>query len=463
MAATRIEKDSMGEMQVPADALWGASTQRAVLNFPVSGLRFGRKFVRAMGLVKYACAMANESLGRLDPKIAASIKQAAREVADGKWDDHFVVDIFQTGSGTSTNMNANEVIANRAAQIAGGKAGDKAIHPNDHVNMGQSSNDIIPTVAHVAVTEALHHEFMPHLHRLHNALKQKAEEFRDVIKIGRTHLMDATPITLGQEFSGYASQISHADRRVMGAVIKLRELPIGGTAVGTGINTHPQFAKRVCEILNHETQEAFQEAPNHFEAQAANDAMVEIAAELKTVAVSLAKIANDIRMLGSGPRCGVGEIMLPEIQPGSSIMPGKVNPVVCEAVLQVCAQVIGCDATVTWAASMMSNFELHAAHPVIARNILESIRLLGNVCDVFVDKCISGIKANEKRCADLVEHSLAMCTSLAPHIGYDAAAAIAKEAYQTGKTVREIAGTKGSLSAAKLNELLDPRSMTKPS
>lgn len=462
MPKMRTERDSMGEMEVPADALWGASTQRAVLNFPISGVRFSRKFIRALGLVKYAGAMANESLGKLDHKRATLIKQAAREVAEGKLDDHFVVDIYQTGSGTSTNMNANEVIANRAMQLAGNGAGDLKIHPNDHVNMGQSSNDVIPTAAHVAVTEALHHDLMPHLHRLHQSLSAKSVEFQDVIKIGRTHLMDATPITLGQEFGGYASQVSHADRRILNCVIKLRELPIGGTAVGTGINTHPDFAKRVCEILNHETQERFNEAPNHFEAQAANDAMVEVAAVLKTVAVSLAKIANDIRLLASGPRAGMGELILPAIQPGSSIMPGKVNPVICEAVLQVAAQVVGCDATVTFAGAMLGNLDLHVGQPVIARNLLEAIRLLGNTCDVFVDKCITGLKADRKRCEELVERSLAMCTSLAPHIGYDAAAAIAKEAHETGKTVREIATARKVLDAQKLAELLDARSMTKP-
>ncbi|MGE3181024.1 MAG: class II fumarate hydratase [Phycisphaerae bacterium] len=462
MANTRTERDSMGEMEVPADALYGASTQRAVLNFPISGLRFGRIFIHAMGLTKYACAMANESLGKLDAKVASAIKQAAREVADGKHDDAFVVDIYQTGSGTSTNMNANEVIANRAMQIAGDKL-DTRIHPNDHVNMGQSSNDVIPTVAHVAVTEALHHELMPHLHRLHKALKAKSQEFANIVKMGRTHLMDATPIMLGQQFSGYASQISHADRRVLNCVIKLRELPIGGTAVGTGINTHPEFAKRVCEILNHETNESFHEAPNHFEAQAANDAMVEVAAVLKTVAISIAKIANDVRMLASGPRSGLGEINLPEIQPGSSIMPGKVNPVICESVIQVAAQVVGCDATVSFAGAMLSNFELHTGHPVIARNILEAVRILGNACDAFVDKCITGMTANEQRCGELVERSLAMCTSLAPEIGYDAAADIAKEAFKSGKSVREVAKAKKLMDDKKLEELLDAKRMTTPS
>jgi fumarate hydratase class II len=337
------------------------------------------------------------------------------------------------------------------------------IHPNDHVNMGQSSNDVIPAAMHVAIAEALHADLMPALHRLHKALKAKADAWDDIVKIGRTHLMDATPIRLGQEFSGYASQVAHADRRIMGKVIVLRELPIGGTAVGTGINTHPQFARLVCEILSHETREAFHEAQNHFEAQAAKDAVVAASGVLRTVALSLTKIANDIRWLGSGPRCGLGELSLPATQPGSSIMPGKVNPVMCEAVLQVCAQVIGNDAATTYAAALLGNFDLHTGMPVMAHNMLESIRLLTNVCHVFVDKCIEGLQANRERCEGLVEQSLAMCTSLAPLIGYDAAAAIAKEAAATGKTVRQVALEKRVLSEAQLNEALDPRAMTQPS
>ncbi len=464
MAETRIERDSMGEMEVPAGAFYGASTQRAVLNFPVSGYRFGRPFIRAMGLIKYAAAMANEKLGKLDGKLSKLIKQAAREVADGLHDEHFVVDIFQTGSGTSTNMNANEVIANRAIEIAGGKIGSKdPVHPNDHVNMGQSSNDVIPTAMHVAAVTALHKDLMPALHRLRNALSAKAKAWDDIVKIGRTHLQDATPIRLGQEFSGYASQIAHADRRIMSKVIALRELPIGGTAVGTGINTHPQFAKLVCEVLNHETGEEFHEAPNHFEAQAAKDSFVGTSAVLRTVALSLTKIANDIRLLGSGPRCGIGELLLPATQPGSSIMPGKVNPVMCEAVLQVCAQVMGNDQTAAFAGAMLGTFDLHVGMPVMTHAVLESIRLMTNVSDVFVEKCIDGLEPNTERCAALIEGSLAMCTSLAPHIGYDAAAAIAKEAFKSGKTVREVALEQKVLDAAKLNEVLDPRSMTEPS
>jgi fumarate hydratase class II len=472
MPETRSEQDSMGEMQVPYHALWGASTQRAVLNFPISGYRFGRRFIRALGLIKHAAAEANKRLGQLDPHLGALLQQAAREVIDGKLDDHFVLDIFQTGSGTSTNMNANEVIANRAMMLEGTEArrhgGTEGVptprvHPNDHVNLGQSSNDVIPTAMHIAITEALHGDLMPALHKLHKALKAKATQFDDIIKIGRTHLMDATPIRLGQEFGGYASQIAHADRRILAKIIALRELPIGGTAVGTGINTHPRFAKLVCEILSHETREQFHEAANHFEAQAAKDAIVEAAGVLRTIAVSLTKIANDIRWLGSGPRCGLGELQLPATQPGSSIMPGKVNPVICESVLQVCAQVIGNDQAVTYAAALLGNFDLHTGMPVMTHNLLESIRLLTNVCHVFVEKCITGLEANRERCEELIEQSLAMCTSLAPIIGYDAAAAIAKEAAATGKTVRQVALEKKVLDEAKLRAVLDPRAMTEAS
>ena len=466
MGEMRTETDSMGEMQVPAHALWGASTQRAVLNFPISGYRFGRPFIRALGLTKYAAAEANHSLHRLDPKIAGLIQKAAKEVMDGLWDEHFVLDIFQTGSGTSTNMNANEVIAHRAMQLANG-AGVK-IHPNDHVNMGQSSNDVIPAAIHLAAVDAFHRDLQPALHKLQKALSAKAAAFDDIVKIGRTHLMDATPIRLGQVFSGYASQIAHADRRIGQKVAILRELPIGGTAVGTGINTHPQFAKRVCEIINHLTHESFHEAANHFEAQHAKDAIVGAAATLKTVAVSLAKIANDIRLMGSGPRCGIGELSLPATQPGSSIMPGKVNPVICESVLQVCAHVVGADATITWAGSMLGTFELHVGMPVMAYNLLESTRILAKVCHVFVDKCIDGLVANRERCNDLIEQSLMMCTSLAPLVGYDVAAAIAKEAHSSGKTVRQLVteqakSGKLKLTEAQIKEALDPASMTRPS
>jgi fumarate hydratase class II len=357
------------------------------------------------------------------------------------------------------------VIARRATQLANG--GDARIHPNDHVNMGQSSNDAIPTAMHIAAVEALHGRLMPAMHRLRKALSAKAAEFDDIVKIGRTHLQDATPIRLGQEFSGYASQISHADRRILAKVIPLRELAIGGTAVGTGINTHPEFSKRVCEIITHETGESFHEAPNHFEAQAAKDAIIGASAVLRTVAVGLTKIANDIRWLGSGPRCGIGELILPAVQPGSSIMPGKTNPVICESVLMVCAQVFGNDTTVAFAGATLGTFDLHVGMPVMAHNLLESTRLLTNVCDVFTDKCITGLKANKQRCEELIEQSLAMCTSLAPLIGYDAAAAIAKEAHQTGRTVRQvateqIASGKIKLTEKGLSEALDARGMTEP-
>jgi fumarate hydratase class II len=485
MAESRIERDSMGEMEVPFHALWGASTQRAVLNFPISGYRFGRRFIRALGLIKYAAAQGNAQLGKLDAPRAEFIQRAAREVLDGRLDDHFVLDIFQTGSGTSTNMNANEVIANRAMQLAesheateprshkGQPSGPAPtfppahvptpIHPNDHVNMGQSSNDVIPAAMHVAIVEALRQDLLPALEQLQAALKDKARQLDDIVKIGRTHLMDATPIRLGQEFSGYASQIAWSGCRIRSSILALQELPIGGTAVGTGINTHPEFARRVCEILKAETGGDFRETENHFESQHAKDAVVAASGVLRTTAVSLTKIANDIRLLGSGPRCGLGELQLPATQPGSSIMPGKVNPVMCEAVLQVCAQVIGNDATITYAAALLGNLDLHTGMPVIAHNVLESIRLLSNVCHAFTHKCIAGLEANQQRCAELIEQSLALCTSLAPLIGYDAAAALAKEAAQTGKTVRQIATEKKILPQAQLDAALDPRAMTEPS
>lgn len=469
MPDTRIERDSMGEMEVPAGSYYGASTQRAVLNFPISGYRFTRPLIRALGLIKFASAEANRSLGKLDSKIASWIQQAAREVIKGSHDDQFVVDVFQTGSGTSSNMNANEVIANRAIELAGGKIGSKTpVHPNDHVNMGQSSNDVIPTAIHIAIVESLHRGLMPALHRMHEILRRKSQEFDPIVKIGRTHLQDATPIRLGQVFSGYASQISHADRRLMKNIISLRELPIGGTAVGTGINTHPDFARRVCEIISHETHESFHEAANHFEAQAAKGAVIDVSGSLKSLAVGLTKIANDIRFLGSGPRCGLGELKLPETQPGSSIMPGKVNPVLCESLMQACAMTVGADAAVTYAGATLANFELHVGMPIMAYSILESIRILSNACDAFVERCLTGLQADAERCGALIEQSLAMCTSLAPLIGYDAAAAIAKEAHASGRTVRQVATEqirRGAiqLTEAQLAAALEPRSMTEPS
>jgi fumarate hydratase class II len=459
---TRIEKDSMGEMSVPASALYGASTQRAVLNFPISGYRFSRPLIRALGLIKWAAAQANHDLGLLDATRSALIVQAAEEVVDGKLDEHFPLDIFQTGSGTSTNTNANEVIAHRCAQLAGHAANAKEkVHPNDHVNMGQSSNDVIPSAIHVSAAEQLKNQLGPALKKLHKALEAKASEFNDIIKIGRTHLMDATPVRLGQEFAGYAQEVAYGRERAHKAMEVLRELALGGTAVGTGLNRHRDFPGKVIRHLEHRTGIAFFEAKNHFEAQGGKDAVVEASGQLKTIATSLFKIANDIRWLGSGPRCGIGEIQLPATQPGSSIMPGKVNPVMCESMMMVCAQVFGNDNCITWAGAN-GNFELNVMMPVMAHNLLESIRLLSNVIDVFAEKCVIGIVANRERCAELVELSMAMVTSLAPKIGYDRAAEIAKESARTGKTVRQICLEKKVLPEAELERVLDPVKMTEP-
>ena len=459
---TRTEKDSMGEMTVPAHALHGASTHRALLNFPVSGYRFPRPFIRALGLIKWAAAQANHDLGLLDAERSALIVQAAEEVADGKLDDHFPLDIFQTGSGTSTNTNANEVIANRCAQLEGKAIGShEPVHPNDHVNMGQSSNDVIPSAIHIAAAEQLKKHLIPALTKLHDALESKAKEFWHIIKIGRTHLMDATPIRLGQQFSGYAQQVAYAKERGQKAIEVLREVALGGTAVGTGLNRHIDFPKKVLRHIEQRTGIAFYEAKNHFEAQGGKDAVVEASGHLKTIAVSLFKIANDIRWLASGPRCGIGEIQLPATQPGSSIMPGKVNPVMSESMMMVCAQVIGHDATITWAGAN-GNFELNVMMPVMAYDILESIRLLSSVVDIFSDKAVRGIVANEERCRELVELSMAMVTSLSPRIGYDRAAEIAKESGKTGRTVREIARDKKILPEEELDSALDPIKMTEP-
>lgn len=459
---SRIERDSMGEMRVPAGALYGAQTQRAVENFPISNLRFPREFIRAMGLIKLASARANMDLGLIDKKIGNAIVRAAQEVIDGDLDRHFVLDIFQTGSGTSTNMNTNEVISNRAIQILGGVVGSKKpVHPNDHVNMGQSSNDVIPTAMHVAAMESIGRALIPALRKLQKALAAKAKEFDSIVKIGRTHLQDATPIRLGQEFGGYARQAQLAIRRLEKLRDTLTELPLGGTAVGTGINTYPKFPARTIQHLSKLTGLKFREAENHFEAQSAKDAIVQTSGTLKTIALSLTKIANDIRWLASGPRCGIGEINLPETQPGSSIMPGKVNPVIAESVLMATAQVIGNDLTVT-IGGQSGVFELNVMMPVMAHNVLESIRLLAASAMNLTDRCISGIQANVERCNEMIEKSLAMCTALAPEIGYDAAAAIAKESYKTGKTVREIALEKKIMPPKRLNEILDPMRMTKP-
>jgi fumarate hydratase, class II len=459
--ATRIERDTMGELAVPADAYYGVQTARAIENFPISSLRMPRSVIRAMGLIKRAAASVNHSLGLLDKKPAEAIKRAATEVVEGKLDAEFPVDIFQTGSGTSTNMNTNEVISNRATELLGGARGSKLVHPNDHVNLGQSSNDVIPTAIHIAASEAMEQRLLPALTRLHKALKGKAKEFDQIVKIGRTHLQDATPVRLGQEFGGYARQIELGIQRVKRAQEAMSEVALGGTAVGTGLNCHPKFSAKVMAIISKETGCSFKEAKNHFEAQSAQDALVEASGHLRTLAVSLMKIANDIRWLGSGPRCGLGEINLPETQPGSSIMPGKVNPVIAESVTMVCAQVIGNDVTIT-VGGQAANFELIVMMPVMAYNLLQSIELLATASHNFAAKCIEGIKANEERCKSLIEESLAMCTALAPEIGYEAAAKLAKEAYKSGKTVRQVAKEQKVLPEKRLAALLDPWRMTEP-
>jgi len=458
----RIERDAMGEVRVPAGALWGAQTQRAVDNFAISGQRFDRRFIAALGQVKYACARANLDLGRLDPRLWAAIAQACDEVGVGDLDAHFPLDVFQTGSGTSTNMNANEVIANRAIQLLGGEVGSKSpVHPNDHVNMSQSSNDVIPTVIHVAATLALRDDLLPALAHLHALLLAKAVAFDGIVKTGRTHLQDATPIRLGQVFGGYAAQIEQATFRVQRAIVALRELPLGGTAVGTGINCPAGFAERAIAHLNTALGTGFVETHNHVEANAARDALVEASGLLKTIAVSLHKGANDIRWLASGPRNGLGELRLPAVQPGSSIMPGKVNPVIPEAVIMACAQVIGYDAAITLG-GLGGYFELNLMMPLIAHNVLNAIALLANAVQVFADRCIAGLEADAGRCNETVERNLALATALAPTLGYDKAAEIAKEAQSTGKTVREIALAWDVLPAETLAALLDPYRMTEP-
>jgi fumarate hydratase class II len=458
----RIEKDSMGSVRVPKGAYYGAQTQRAIENFPISGWRFQREMIHSLGLIKYASAKTNFQLGLLERKIAKAIQRASDEVMQGKWDDHFVVDIFQTGSGTSTNMNANEVIANRVNEILGGQKGIyRPVHPNDHVNLGQSSNDVFPTAVHIASVNLLQQRLIPALRNLYQALKSKEKKFRSILKIGRTHLQDALPIRLGQEFGGYARQTNLGLHRIQNALESLHELPLGGTAVGTGMNTHPLFAKKAIAIMNEMTGERFREAADHFEAQGAKDALVEMSGALKTVAVSLIKIANDIRWMGSGPRCGIGEIRLPETQPGSSMMPGKVNPVIAESLIQVCAQVIGDDSAITLG-GLSGNFELNVMMPLIDYNILQSIRLLANAVDNFSNRCIKGLEANRERCEEMIEKSLALATALTSKIGYDEAARIAKKAYESGKTIRRIIEEEGLFSKEDLKLLLDPRSMTAP-
>jgi fumarate hydratase class II len=458
----RVEKDSMGPVNVPKDAYYGAQTQRAIENFPISGWRFQREMIYALGLIKYGAAKTNSELGLLKGRLAGAIQKASDEVMEGKWDAEFAVDVFQTGSGTSTHMNANELIANRANEILGGRKGIyQPIHPNNHVNLGQSSNDVFPSCIHIASMILLGERLLPALEGLQKALKKKGKEFHPVLKIGRTHLQDATPIRLGQEFGGYAQQVASGIRRIRNAIESLAELPLGGTAVGTGINTHPLFSKKVISIIRKKTGYPFREAVDHFEAQGAKDASVETSGALKTTAVSLMKIANDIRWLGAGPRCGIGEIRLPETQPGSSIMPGKVNPVIPESLIQVCAQVIGNDAAITLG-GLSGNFELNVMMPLIAHNLLQSIRLLASAVDNFSKRCIEGLEADRERCEEMIEKSLALATALTPKIGYDEAARIAKKAYAQKKTIRQVVDEDGILSKEELNRWLDPRSMIAP-
>jgi fumarate hydratase class II len=459
MADTRIEKDSLGEIEVPAGAYYGAQTERARRNFPVSGLTLPKRFIAAVAMIKGEAAMVNEELGTVPGEIARAVRQAAQEVIDGKLDGQFPLDIFQTGSATSTNMNVNEVLANRAIEILGGAIGSKKVHPNDHVNNGQSSNDVIPTAIHVSAYLAIVEELEPALQRLADALARKAVEFDKVVKIGRTHLQDAVPVRLGQEFSGYAQAAKNALARLESVKPRLAELPLGGTAVGTGLNAPPELAPKAIARLAERTGCPFVQAPNRFEAMGGKDAAVETSGALKTIAASLSKIANDIRWLASGPRCGIGEISIPSLQPGSSIMPGKVNPVIPESVLMVAAQVVGNDATIT-ICGMGGNFELNVMMPVIAYNLLQSIEILANSSRLLAETCVEGIVANRERCEELVERSLAMVTSLVPKIGYDAAAEIAKESVKTGKTVRELCLEKQVLPPDELAEALYPWGQT---
>jgi len=440
----------MGEMRVPEEALYGAETQRAVENFPISGLGFGRPFLRALGLVKSAAAAANRQLGQLSPDIAEAIEHACEEVIAGDHDAAFVADIFQTGSGTSTNMNANEVIARLATRLLG-----RPVHPNDHVNRSQSSNDVIPAAIHVAAAEQVRRELMIAMAQLGEALKQKAGQFAEVIKIGRTHLQDAVPMRMGQEFGGYARQVEASLERIHAALDGIYELPLGGTAIGTGLNAPPGFAAAAIRALSERTRLPFREARNHFEAQAAKDAVSFLSGALKTYAVALTKIANDLRWLGSGPRCGIGELRLPAVQPGSSIMPGKVNPVIAESVLMVAAQVVGYDAAITWCCAS-GNFELNTMMPVMAYDLLQAIGLLTNATRNFQLRLVDGLEADRERARAFVENSLAMATSLAPEIGYDKAAALAKEAHESGRTIREVAREKSGIPEERLNQLLDP-------
>jgi len=460
--STRVESDSMGEIEVPADRYYGAQTARSLRHFRIGGERFPREFIRALGIVKKAAALANRELGVLPAQKADLIIRAAEEVIEGKLDDHFPLVVWQTGSGTQTNMNANEVIANRAIEMAGGVMGSKQpIHPNDDVNKAQSTNDVFPTAMHIAAVEEIHRRLLPMLTKLRDCLQRKADAFADIIKIGRTHLMDATPLTLGQEFSGYVQQLNNALTRVEGCLPRLYELAIGGTAVGTGLNAHPRYAETVTRYIAELTGKPFVSAPNKFEALASKDAVVETSGALKTVAASLMKIANDLRWLASGPRCGLGELMLPENEPGSSIMPGKVNPTQCEAMTMVCAQVFGNDVTINFAGAS-GNFELNVFMPVLAFNLLQSIRLLADACESFSDHCVAGIQPRRENIARHLDQSLMLVTALAPRLGYDNAAKIARKAHLENKTLKEAAVELGLLSAEEFDEAVRPEEMLGP-
>ncbi len=457
----RIEKDTMGEVKVPSDKFWGAQTQRSIENFKIGGDRFPREMIKALGVLKKCAAQANQQLGLLDSKKSEIIVKAADEVIQGKLDAHFPLVVWQTGSGTQTNMNANEVIANRAMDMMGVKLPSKEVHPNDDVNKGQSSNDTFPTAMHIAVADQVHNRLLPMVEKLQKALEKKSQEFKPIVKIGRTHLMDATPLTLGQEFSGYSTQLKHGLQRVKNTLPYLHELALGGTAVGTGLNTHPNFALEAAKIISKETGIAFTTAENKFEALASHDALVEVSGSLKSLAVSLMKIANDIRFLGSGPRCGIGELLLPENEPGSSIMPGKVNPTQSEAMTMVCAQVIGNDVAVS-VGGMNGHFELNVFKPLIVFNVLNSIRLISDACESFTDHCVNGIEANLPQIKKHLDNSLMLVTALNPHIGYDNAAKIAKAAHKNGTTLKEEAVKSGLLTAEKFDQVVRPEQMIGP-
>ena len=461
MSEFRIENDSLGEVRVPADAWYAAQTQRAAQNFPISGIRFSRRFIQALGTVKMAAAKANRDLGILDADKAALIVEAAEKVRAGEVDEQFVLDIFQTGSGTSSNMNANEVISNLATVAAGGSRGDKIVHPNDHVNMSQSSNDVIPTAMHVSAVVSIEEDLLPALRAFEAALQEKADEFDDVVKSGRTHLMDATPVRLGQEFGGYAAQITQSIRRIEQSVDDLRELALGGTATGTGINCPDGFAPKAIAHISDTSKTAFREADNHFAAQAAKDALVQASGSLNTLAVALLKVANDIRHLSSGPTSGLSEIQLPAIQPGSSIMPGKVNPVLSEAMMMVAARVMGNHTTIT-IGGQHGNFELNVMMPVMAHAMLESVSILAGAMDAFRTGCLIGIKADRDRCRELLELNPSIATALNRTIGYDMASKVAKKSAAEKKSVRDVVLEMGLMDESTLNEVLDVRDMTKP-